>query len=61
MLKKENRKKIFEQIKKESERKTLLNKVAQDADVNLAMDADDYADLVFSKILENIKIEGIDD
>lgn len=60
-MNKNNRKNLFEKLKKEAEHKSLLKKVAEEVDVNSAMDADAYSEAVFNKLLESIKIEGIDD
>ncbi len=52
---------LLKRISKKEEEQKILHKVAADVDVNAVIDADAYADLVFDKILESIKIEGLED
>lgn len=55
-----SRKKILNNINKLAEQEALIKKIAQESDQQSA-DAMDYSENIFNKLLENIKIEGLED
>ncbi len=60
-MNKQSRKAALEKITKQAEREALIKKVAEDADVNSAADAESFSEKVFQKLLSEIKIEGLED
>lgn len=60
MNKKERANKL-KNLAKKAEQETLIKKIAQDSDVNDAVDTADYSEKVFEKLLNSIKIEGLED
>lgn len=60
-MNKESRKNRIKKILKQAEQDTILKKIAEDSDVNAAADADNYSEKVFQKLLNDIKIEGLED
>lgn len=60
-MNKKARQEMFKKLTKKAEQEVLLKKVAEDVDVNNATDANSYSDLVFDKLLSEIKIEGLED
>lgn len=60
-MNKTERKNKLKNLAKQAEQETLIKKVAQDDDINNAADAADYSEKVFDKLLESIKIEGLED
>ena len=60
-MNKKARKNALEQLVKQAEQEALIKKVAEDADVNNATDAASYSEMVFQKLLNEIKIEGLED
>jgi hypothetical protein len=58
---KKSRKKVFNTLIKQAEQKALLKKIAEDPDVNNAADATEYSNQVFEKLLNEIKIDGLED
>ena len=61
MMNKKSRKETFKTLIKDAEHKALLQKIAQDTDLNSATDASDYSDKLFEKLLNSIKIDGLED
>lgn len=55
-----SRKKILNNINKLAEQEVLIKKIAQESDQQ-STDATDYSENIFNKLLENIKIEGLED
>ena len=60
-MNKKARKTALEKLVKQAEQEALIKKVAEDADINNATDASSYSDKVFEKLLNEIKIEGLED
>lgn len=48
-------------ITKQAEQNALIKKIAEDADINSASDANSYSERVFQKLLAEIKIDGLED
>lgn len=57
---KRTRKQIFQELSKKAEQEALLKKVAQEADEQSA-DSADFSEKLFNKLLDSIKIEGLED
>ncbi len=38
-----------------------MKKIAEDIDLNNAADAEDYSNQLFNKLLESVKIDGLED
>lgn len=57
---KRSRKQIFQELSKKAEQEALLKKTAQEADEQSA-DAEDFSEKLFNKLLNSIKIEGLED
>jgi len=55
------RKAALEKLIKQAEQDALIKKVAEDSDVNSTEDATSYSEKVFQKLLEEIKIDGLED
>ena len=53
--------KRIELLKKIAEQEKLMKKIAEDTDLNNAADAEDYSDKLFNKLLESVKINGLED
>jgi hypothetical protein len=60
-MNKKARKEMFQKLTRKAEQEVLLKKVAEDADINSATDATSYSDKVFETLLNEIKIEGLED
>lgn len=60
-MNKNDRKNKLKELLKKAEHEALPAKIAQDQDINDAVDAADYSDKVFNKLLDSIKIEGLED
>ena len=54
------RKQFFEQLSKKAEQEALIKKAAAEADQQAA-DSSDYSEKLFAKLLESIKIDGLED
>lgn len=50
----------IELLKKIAKQEKLI-KIAEDTDLNNTVDAADYSDKLFDKLLESIKINGLED
>lgn len=57
---KRTRKQIFQELSKKAEQEALLKKVAQEADEQSA-DSADFSEKLFNKLLDSIKIEGLEE
>lgn len=55
-----SRKQLLEKLAKQSQQDTLVKQAAEEADLQAA-DSADYSEKVFAKLLESIKIEGLED
>jgi hypothetical protein len=60
-MNKKSRKSALEKIAKQAEHEALIKKVAEDNDINAAADAESYSENVFQSLLNEIKIEGLED
>lgn len=60
-MNKQARKSALEKLLKQAEQEALIKKVAEDSDVNDAADANSYSEKVFQKLLNEIKIDGLED
>ena len=60
-MNKKARKAALEKLVKQAEQDALIKKVAEDTDVNNAASASSYSEKVFEKLLNEIKIEGLED
>lgn len=58
-MNKTDRKNKLKELLKKAEQEALPAKIAQD--INNAVDAADYSEKVFDKLLDSIKIEGLED
>lgn len=54
------RKQALQELAKKAEHDAMLKKIAQEADEQAA-DAADYSEKLFDKLLQSIKIEGLED
>jgi len=55
-----SRKQKLEKLNKQAAQEAMIKKVAEESDV-LAADSSDFSEKVFAKLLESIKIEGLED
>lgn len=60
-MNKNKRKNNLKSLAKKAEQESLIKKISQDNDLNEANDAVNYSETVFNKLLESIKIEGLED
>lgn len=60
-MNKKARQAALAKIIKQAEQDTLIKKIAGDADINNAGDAESYSEKVFQKLLSEIKIDGLED
>jgi hypothetical protein len=60
-MNKKARKAALDKLVKQAEQDALIKKVAEDTDVNNAASASSYSEKVFEKLLNEIKIEGLED
>lgn len=60
-MNKKLREEFFKKMNKRGEQDALIKKVAEDVDLNAAEDADAYSDKVFNALLNDIKIDGLED
>jgi hypothetical protein len=55
-----NRKQQLEKLSKQAEQDALVKQAAEEADQQAA-DSTDYSEKIFAKLLQSIKIEGLED
>lgn len=55
-----SRKQKLAQLTKQAEQETLIKKAAEEADLQAA-DSADYSERLFAKLLDSIKIDGLED
>jgi hypothetical protein len=60
-MNKKERKEYLKQLNSQAEQQSVLKKIAEDTDLNATEDAATYSEKVFQKLLDSIKIQGLED